>query len=543
MMLVGTVYDNVGDDRLRLPAALPRRPAATPSMPDPTERARLLALRSYHILDTPAEPGFDDLVMLATQICDTPVGLVSLVAGDRQWFKARVGFPPLETALGQSVCIHALTAADGLLVIPDLALDPRTRANTLVTAAPRIRFYAGAVLATPEGIPIGSLCVIDTEPRPGGLTEPQVFGLRALARQVMAQLDLRRAIAQREAALVAEHAAREALTITEERYRLSSRATTDLIWDWNRGTGRIHWDDGLTTIYGYRPDAIEPTTAWWYDHIHPDDRERIRLSVLAAIEGQSLLWTDEYRFRRADGRYATILNRAIVVRGKAGRAVRMTGVMLDATKRAESDAQRDMLAEELSHRLKNILAMVQAITSQTLRNAPDLDSAREALIQRLLALGKAHDILLSGIADRAALDALVRGALSLHDDATVGRLHVEGPALDVGPKAALALTLMVHELATNAAKYGALSRESGRVAVTWRIDTDGPEPRLSFCWSESGGPPVERPTRIGFGTRLIERGLAGTIAGEVCLDFRRSGLRCDLTAPLAGIQENGDLLN
>ena len=538
----GTIYDNMAVDRPRLPAAASERADLAPPMSDPNEGARLLALRSYEILDTPAEPGFDDLVTLATQICRTPIGLVSFVDADRQWFKARVGLPAFETPLDQSVCAHALAAADGLLVIPDLALDPRTRANTLVTGGPRIRFYAGAVLANPEGVAIGTLCMIDTEPRPEGLGADQAFGLRTLARQVMAQLDLRRAIAQRETALVAERAAREALEITEERYRLSARATTDLIWDWNRGTGRIHWDDGLTTIYGHRPEAIEPTTAWWYDHIHPEDRDRIRLSVLAALEGAEALWTDEYRFRRADDSYATIVSRAIVVRGKAGRAVRMTGVMLDATKRAEADAHRDLLSQELSHRLKNILAMVQAITSQTLRNAPSLEAAREALVQRLLALGKAHDILLAGIADRADLEALVRGALSLHDDATVGRLQVRGPALDVGPKAALALSLMVHELATNAAKYGALSVGTGHVAITWRIATDAPEPTLRFSWSESGGPPVEPPTRTGFGTRLIERAFAGTIAGGVRLDFRRSGLRCDLTAPLAGLQEREEIL-
>lgn len=542
-MLSRPIYHSIDADRHRLTAAASQYPSSAPHMPDPTERARLLALHSYDILDTPAEPGFDDIVTLATQICRTPIGLVSLVDAGRQWFKARVGLPASETPLSQSVCAHALAAAEGLLIIPDLSLDPRTRGNTLVTDGPCIRFYAGAVLSSPEGVPFGTLCVIDIEPRPDGLSPDQAFGLRTLARQVMAQLDLRRAIARRDTALGAERAAREELSVTEERYRLSSRATTDLIWDWNRGTGRIHWDDGLTTIYGYPPEAIEPTTAWWYDHIHPEDRERVRLSVFSALEGPDAYWTDEYRFRRADGSYATILNRAIVVRGKAGRAVRMTGVMFDATERAEADAHRDMLSEELSHRLKNTLAMVQAIASQTLRNAPDLESAREALIQRLLALGKAHDILLAGIADRADLEALVRGALSLHDDATVGRLQVQGPALDVGPKAALALTLMVHELATNAAKYGALSIETGRVAVEWGIDTDGLEPSLRFSWRESGGPPVDPPTRTGFGTRLIERAFAGTIAGGVCLDFRRSGLRCDLTAPLAGIQDRGEILN
>ena len=139
------------------------------------------------------------MVLLATQLCRTPVALVTLVASDRQWFKARVGFAPGETPLAQSVCAHSLRQP-GLLVIPDIAQDPRTRDNALVTGEPFIRFYAGARLETPEGVGIGTLCVIDTEPRPEGLTEAQAEVLEALGRQVMAQLGLRRAVTEREAA-------------------------------------------------------------------------------------------------------------------------------------------------------------------------------------------------------------------------------------------------------------------------------------------------------------------------------------------------------
>lgn len=162
------------------------------------EAARLATLNSYGILDTPAEQGFDDIVLLASQICQTPVALVSLVAGDRQWFKARVGFHSCETPLSQSVCAHTLRQP-GLLVIPDLTTDPRTCANTLVTEPPHIRFYAGARLEAPSRTSLGALCVIDTEPRLEGLTTIQANALEALARQVMAQLELRRVIAAEKA--------------------------------------------------------------------------------------------------------------------------------------------------------------------------------------------------------------------------------------------------------------------------------------------------------------------------------------------------------
>ncbi|WP_313901521.1 PAS domain S-box protein [Methylobacterium sp. J-076] len=178
---------------------------------------RLAALAAYDILDTQPEEGFDDIVQLATHLCQTPVALVSLVAADRQWFKARAGFPFCETELDSSVCAHVLNEPD-LLVIPDLAADPRTGANPLVTGEPFIRFYAGAPLRTTEGQVIGSLCVIDTAPRPDGLTPAQAGDLKALARQVMSQLDLRRSVATRDALLAdqaAIHQAREVLHRTQ----------------------------------------------------------------------------------------------------------------------------------------------------------------------------------------------------------------------------------------------------------------------------------------------------------------------------------------
>ncbi len=162
---------------------------------------RLEALAQFAILDTPPERGFDDIVELATQICETPVALVSLVSHDRQWFKARVGFDECQTDLNSSVCAHALIEPD-LLVVPDLSLDERTKANPLVTGGPLIRFYAGAPLRTAQGQVLGSLCVIDTKARPDGLTIPQANALRNLGRQVVSQLELRRAVVEREALLI-----------------------------------------------------------------------------------------------------------------------------------------------------------------------------------------------------------------------------------------------------------------------------------------------------------------------------------------------------
>ncbi|OWU85787.1 hypothetical protein ATO6_02430 [Oceanicola sp. 22II-s10i] len=155
------------------------------------QEARLAALRDFDILDTPSEQAFDDIVRLASQICGMPMSVISLVDAHRQWFKAEIGLGTRETSLEESICSHAILT-DGYLEIEDTTLDIRTRDNPLVLADPHLRFYAGAVLRTKEGLPIGSLCVLDSKPR--RLTEFQQEALRVLAGQVMTQLDLRRAL-------------------------------------------------------------------------------------------------------------------------------------------------------------------------------------------------------------------------------------------------------------------------------------------------------------------------------------------------------------
>lgn len=182
------------------------------------EEERLAALRSYAVLDTPPEPDFDDIAVLAAQICATPVAAISLVEDRRQWFKAEVGLGMRETPIEVSFCAKAALRR-GLTVIPDAAADPRFAGNPLVAEDPRLRFYAGARLDTPAGLPLGTLCVLDYVPR--DLTREQGAALSTLARQVVAQLELRHAIAARDEALAASRRteARQALLVRELHHR------------------------------------------------------------------------------------------------------------------------------------------------------------------------------------------------------------------------------------------------------------------------------------------------------------------------------------
>nr|USU32368.1 PAS domain S-box protein [Methylobacterium sp. OTU13CASTA1] len=331
--------------------------------------------------------------------------------------------------------------------------------------------------------------------------------------------------------------AEQALRETEERYRLASRATNDAIWDWNLATNEVLWNDALQAAYGHSPETVDPTGDWWIGHIHPEDRGRIDASIHAIIDGTGTSWTDEYRFLRADGSYAYVLDRGYVIRNGAGQAVRMIGAMLDISERRKAEEHQRLLTGELQHRVKNTLALVQAIASQTLRGSTDVNEMREAFAARLISLGRAHDILTAASWTAAPIAEVVDGAFGVHVGA-VGRLRTSGPNVLLAAKAALSLALSLHELATNAAKYGSLSNDTGVVDLRWHVVHEGDAPRFCLTWSEQGGPPIlTQPSRKGFGSRLIERSFAAEVGGEVKLTYAPTGLVCRLEAPLASMQE------
>src|SRR3954462_6002317 len=205
--------------------------AIKPVSPPWSEADRLAALRSYGVLDTPREPAFDEITHVAALVCKAPIALVSFVEDTRQFFKSEVGLGARETPIDVSICAHAILQRD-LFVVPDTTQDARFASNRLVTGEAHIRFYAGALLETPEGLPLGTLCVLDTKPRPEGLSEEQAGTLRALARAVMAQLELRRS----NKALVESE---RRLRASEERLQLALNAGHIGTWAWDIARNRV----------------------------------------------------------------------------------------------------------------------------------------------------------------------------------------------------------------------------------------------------------------------------------------------------------------
>ena len=222
--------------------------------------------------------------------------------------------------------------------------------------------------------------------------------------------------------------------------------------------------------------------------------------------------------------------------GADGRPERILAVSRDITEFKQNEARQSILMLEMAHRMKNTLAMVQAVATQTLRNAVSLEAASDALGARLLALAQAHDVLMQGSWASAALRGMVDTAVTLHSDGEPGRFVVEGPDVTLGPKPGMTLALILHELGTNAAKYGALSNRDGHVAITWSVDDDE---RLHFRWEEIGGPPVKPPTRVGFGTRLIERSLVHSFGGSARLAFPATGVVLTMEAPFDAVVVGG----
>ena len=200
----------------------------------------------------------------------------------------------------------------------------------------------------------------------------------------------------------------------------------------------------------------------------------------------------------------------------------------DVTERTRGEQHLRLVVNELNHRVKNTLAMIQAVAAQTFRNAGDLPQAQAAFSSRIMALARANDLLTGENWEGASLSDIVAGVSVAHAGNQPDRFTAKGPVVRLSPKAALSLSMAMHELATNAVKYGALSQDAGHVDVSWSLN-DG---RMRIEWRESGGPPVRLPEKRGFGSRLVERGLAGEMGGTAQIDFEPDGIVCVIDAPI-----------
>lgn len=331
--------------------------------------------------------------------------------------------------------------------------------------------------------------------------------------------------------------AAQALKESELRVKLAIAAAELGVWECTVVDGRftnLQWDErGRRMLGGSVGD--EPKFENFLARIHPDDRGAIVPASRAALDPASDGVLDlEFRLQGfADGHDRWVHSRAHAIPLPHG--VRLIGTVRDISERKDFETRQQVLSAELEHRIKNTLAMVSAIASQTLRGE-DIAERRMAFSARLEALSRAQSMLIGPSRGNWAIDEVIEAALVPHragDD----NFTVRGPKLELTAKQGLSLALTIHELATNAAKYGALSVDGGKIELWWsldQVDKTG-APVFSLTWAEHGGPTVQQPERSGFGTRLITRVLASDFDGVVRIEYEPSGVICTLVSPLASV--------
>ncbi|GAW40439.1 Blue-light-activated histidine kinase [Brevundimonas sp. SH203] len=622
------------------------------------EADRLAALKRYGVLDTTPEAAFDDLANLAARLCEAPMAAVSLVDAERQWFKAEVGLGVPQTPRPVSFCAHAMVS-DQPLIVTDARLDPRFADNPLVTDAPHIRFYAGYPLKTPEGAPLGALCVLDHHPRPQGLTELQALAMQTLATQVMTQLELRRALLERDR--------------SEKTAQMAIEASAYVgAWDWDIAADSVAADARFARMYGVDPAVAlhGAPLAVFRANVHPDDGDRLDEDIQRAlaeegvfiseyrlvVEGQvrwvlargqveydragvavrlsgvavditrrkqietdlaeaaralsesetrfriladampQMVWstlpdgfhdyynarwyeftgvpvgsTDgegwndifhpddqqrawtvwrqslqtgepyeiEYRLKHHSGAYRWTLGRAVAIHDDEGRITRWFGTCTDIDELKRLEQGRELVSQELSHRIKNIFAVVNALVALSARQYPEAKAFSASLRTRIAALARAHEF----VRPHTETSRTTIGATTLHtfladlfkayaDDVGLARVVISGDDAVFDDQAATSVALLFHELATNAAKYGALSQKEGGVLLHTAQDGD----RFVLTWSERDGPRIDGPpTRSGFGSSLATLSVEGQLGGKLHREWNAGGLKVIVDLPATAL--------
>lgn len=273
---------------------------------------------------------------------------------------------------------------------------------------------------------------------------------------------------------------------------------------------------------GFIPDTDSGNSNWFEQYIPKDHQDLVRAEINRAI-AQRDTYNIEHKVNRVDGTVGWAQSRAVPMFDEAGAVLSWMGAASDITLAKTAEEAQRVLNLELAHRMKNTLAMVQAIVSQTLRKASSIEEGQRAISARLEALARAQDILTQTEFTEAQVQDVVDAAMLPHQHSR-HRIDVSGAPDTLRPQEALGLSLAIHELTTNAIKYGALSNENGRVSIRW----SRPLGAFVFEWSESAGPAVTAPANRGFGSRLIERIVAAYFEGEGSLHFDPGGVRFTL---------------
>jgi PAS domain S-box-containing protein len=314
----------------------------------------------------------------------------------------------------------------------------------------------------------------------------------------------------------------DAIRESERQLQMALRSGRMAAWRVD-AAGRLVPNPELNMLAGFPPDAT-PTLEELAANYLPGELDRIRATAEAARRRGDRYFEVEYGYRRPDGEVRWFYARAEAQVSESGAPAGVIGVVMDITERKANEQRLHFLTREVDHRANNLMAVVAGIV--TLSRADTAEELREVVRGRIHALARTHQLLADNRWAGAELRSLVEDELApfgLGDSAARVRLH--GPDVRLDPATAQAVAMVLHELATNALKHGALSVPDGRIELSWAAP---PEGRVRMIWAETGGPPLQAPTRQGLGTLVIERAFYGAARGEARLDWRREGLVCEL---------------
>ncbi|HEY2177694.1 MAG TPA: HWE histidine kinase domain-containing protein [Caulobacteraceae bacterium] len=324
-------------------------------------------------------------------------------------------------------------------------------------------------------------------------------------------------------------AARE-LAVEQARATLALSAAEMGEFEWDLDRDRFIVSERMAAITGM-PAGSWPGRRGEFamDVVHSEDRDALRALISAKLTSE-LRYTAQYRMVRPDdGRVQWMESSAVVLRGPGGAPVRLIGIVRDISLRKAEEDARESLVAELDHRVKNVLASVQSLAAQSARKTVSLEAFLKTFTGRLEAMAAAHTLLTRTRWRGAEIGDVVAAELS---GLAHGRARWSGPVVMLNPRATNALTLALHELATNAVKYGAFSTEAGRLDVRWSLRPSG---GFELSWSERRGPTVEPPTRQGFGAMLLDRVTGRELGGEVIVEFLPEGLRAVVCADASAL--------
>lgn len=478
------------------------------------EEERLVVLASFGLEALEGDEELNRIARFAANLCGVPSAAVSLVEEHRQRYMWRQGLDVSETPRSTSFCARTMLGGE-ILEVLDATEDPRFADFTLVTGDAHLRYYVGVPLISSEGAPLGALCATDTKVHSEGLNDLQREGLLVLAEAVKRRIETHRQI-DRNAAEIAASA---------EQLRFMLDSVPDIAWSAAPGPRFDYFNARFAEVTGLPP---RETVDDWREVIHPGDFEASLAKFDQAMKTASM-FEDEWRLRQADGSYRWVLSRAVPSTTDPATA-RWFGTLTDIDDSYRISQERELLAGELAHRIKNIFSVIIGLISLHARGEQTVRAFADALSENIRALSRAQDFVLR-IENQSSEDLhnLLKLLMEPYGAHGSGNIAIAGDTVAAGKRAATPLALIFHELATNSAKYGALSVADGQLSIAVERGNEN----VRITWQERGGPETRKPENSGFGSRLIEKAVDYQLGGTIVQDWNPGGLRAVITIPLA----------